>query len=119
VAQIPYVGWLLAPPAAAAAFTAVAAFGDDIPSFDVGSWEIKRDMVARIHQGEMILPANLATQVRAGFGTDRANAGDVNMQYAPTINAREPATLSQMLSRESSEMLGWLNRQFRNGALRV
>jgi hypothetical protein len=118
-AQIPVVGPILAPAAAAAAFVAVMAFGDDLPSFDVGSWEIQRDMVAKIHQGEMILPANLANQVRAGTGVGAASAGDVNMHYAPTINAREPATLSQMLTRESGEMRAWLNRQFRNGALRA
>jgi hypothetical protein len=44
---------------------------------------------------------------------------EMHMNYAPVINAREPATLKQLLVTESSEMLAWLQRQFRNGALRV
>jgi hypothetical protein len=62
VAQIPYVGWILAPAAAAAAFAAVAAFG----SFDVGAYSLPSDMIIQAHQGEMILPAAQASMVRAG-----------------------------------------------------
>ena len=50
-------------------------------------------------------------------GAHAANA--VNMNYAPVIHAREPASLKQMLVTESSEMLAWLSRQFRNGPLRA
>ncbi len=60
VAQIPYVGWILAPPAAAAAFAAVAAFS----SFDTGAWSLPSDMLAMVHQGEMIIPADVAGQIR-------------------------------------------------------
>jgi len=65
VAQIPYVGWLLAPPAAAAAFAAVAAFGGSISSAE-GGWEtVPRDgMPAELHRNEMVLPASVAGPVR-------------------------------------------------------
>lgn len=66
VAQIPYVGWILAPPAAAAAFAAVMAFG----SFADGAYNVPSDMVAQIHAGEMIVPASISSQIRAG-----ANSG--------------------------------------------
>ena len=55
VAQIPYVGWILAPAAAAAAFAAVAAY-EGLASFDVGTNYVPHDMTARIHQGEAIVP---------------------------------------------------------------
>jgi hypothetical protein len=76
VSQIPYVGWVLAPPAAAAAFAAVAAFA----SFDVGAWNLPSDMIAQVHQGEMILPADVAGQVRGGgsiasFASGAGSAG--------------------------------------------
>jgi len=37
-----------------------------LPAFDVGSNNIPRDMVAQIHQGEMIVPAAHAADIRSG-----------------------------------------------------
>src|SRR5487761_643864 len=89
VSQIPYVGWVLAPPAAAAAFAAVAAFG----SFDVGAYALPSDMIIQAHQGEMILPAAQAAQVRAGQASVGAfpsggvgDAGGVTVIVAPNFN---------------------------------
>ena len=73
VASIPYVGWILAPVAAAAAFAAVSAY-EGMASFDAGAWEVPHDMAASIHQGEMVVPASHAEAMRnavsasAGFG---------------------------------------------------
>ncbi|HEX3666883.1 MAG TPA: hypothetical protein VHU23_16785 [Rhizomicrobium sp.] len=114
-AAIPIIGPELAPAAGAAAASEALSFSS-LLSLAVGAWELKNDTVAQLHRGEMVVPQNFASGLRShgnGLG------GDVNMHYAPTINAREPVTLSQMLTRESGEMLSWLNRQFRNGALRV
>jgi hypothetical protein len=113
---IPVLGPELAPGAAAAAFADTMSWASAL-SFAVGAWEIPGDMRAVLHRGEMVVPQNFASGLRANGGG--LGGGDVNMHYAPTINAREPATLSQMLARESGEMLSWLNRQFRNGALRT
>ena len=62
VSQIPVVGWLLAPAAAAASFAAVAAYD----SFDVGTPNVPHDMTAQIHQGEAIVPAKTAEKWRDG-----------------------------------------------------
>ena len=91
VSQIPYVGWVLAPPAAAAAFAAVAAFG----SFDVGAYALPSDMIIQAHQGEMILPAAQAAQVRAGQASVGAfpsggvggAGGGVTVVFAPNVQA--------------------------------
>lgn len=40
--------------------------GKFLPSFDVGSFNVPRDMVANIHKGEMIIPAREASAIRAG-----------------------------------------------------
>jgi hypothetical protein len=37
-----------------------------LPSFDVGTTSVPRDMVAQIHKGEMIVPANFADGLRRG-----------------------------------------------------
>jgi hypothetical protein len=41
-------------------------FSGLLPSFDVGSNYIPRDMTANIHKGEMIIPAREAAQIRSG-----------------------------------------------------
>lgn len=114
---IPIIGPELAPGAAAAAVSETMSFAGLI-ALATGAWDLRSDMVAQLHKGEMVVPENFASGLR-GHGGGGFGAGDVNMHYAPTIHAREPATLSQMLTRESSEMLSWLNRQFRNGSIRV
>ena len=41
-------------------------FSGLLPSFDVGSNYIPKDMTANIHKGEMIIPAREAAQIRSG-----------------------------------------------------
>jgi len=84
VAQIPYVGWILAPAAAAAAFAAVAAY-QSLASLDVGAWSVPQDMVAQIHQGEMVVPATFAEGIRqsgslsgAGLASGIGGGGDTH-----------------------------------------
>ena len=112
---IPIVGPELAPAAAAAAVSETLSFSS-LLSLAEGAWELKSDTLAQLHKGEMVVPENFASGLRANGA---AAAGDVHMNYSPTINAREPASLEQMLVTESSAMLSWLNRQMRNGALRA
>jgi hypothetical protein len=70
VAQIPYVGWILAPAAAAAAFAGVMAFGSAVPGLAVGAWNLPNDKVAQLHAGESVLrpisPRASARRSRAG-----------------------------------------------------
>lgn len=44
-------------------------FGNLLPSFDVGSPNIPQDMIAKVHKGEMIIPAQQANQIRNGGGS--------------------------------------------------
>jgi hypothetical protein len=117
VAQIPYVGWLLAPPAAAAAFAAVAAFSAE------GGWDrVPFDGApAILHKNEMVLPASIANPMRSAAlsgslgGAGGQSRGDVSMNYAPTINGGSNASLSDMLRTQGDTMLKWLKTQHRNG----
>ena len=79
IVGIPYVGPILAPAAAAVAFTAVEAFGS-LPSFAVGAWELPSDMTARVHQGEMIIPAGPASALRDTWGGG-ASGGDTHVHF--------------------------------------
>lgn len=85
VAQIPYVGWILAPPAAAAAFVAVEAFGALIPSA-AGGWEVPHDTLAMVHADEKILPADKSRGLdkmidKANRGTDGGTGGDMHLHF--------------------------------------
>ena len=115
-----YAQWAAFPPLAEAmaadAFANTMAWGS-AAGLAVGAWEIPQDMRAIIHKGEMVVPRTFAEGLRANGGLTAG--GGVNLHYGPTINSREPATLAQMLARESSEMISWINRQFRNGSLRT
>ncbi|HLH50091.1 MAG TPA: hypothetical protein VKV96_12175 [Roseiarcus sp.] len=83
-AQIPFVGWLIAPVAAAAAFVAVEAFG----SFDQGSWSVPQTGLAMIHEGETIIPAGaegppFSAGPPGGFGVG-GSGGDMHF-HAPLV----------------------------------
>jgi hypothetical protein len=71
----PAMGPAAAGPAAAGAASVSAAAGA-VASFDVGSWSLPHDMVAQVHQGEMIVPAQggiadtLRSMLSGGGGGD-------------------------------------------------
>ncbi len=78
-----------------------------LPSFDVGTPYVPRDMVAQIHQGERIIPAS---QNKPG-----AMGG---ITYAPVINidaradaGQVQATVSQALARNNEQFVSMLQRQ--------
>lgn len=67
-AAIPFVGWALAPAAAAVAFAAVMAFGS-IGSAKGGEWEVNKDGSPYIlHEKESVLPASAAEGWRKMVG---------------------------------------------------
>lgn len=85
VSQIPLIGYILAPAAAAVAFAGTAAFGS-LLSFDVGAWELPHDMVAQVHKGEMIVPANFSDGLRSALGggigdMQSASSGDTHVHF--------------------------------------
>lgn len=81
VSQIPYVGWILAPPAAAVAFAAVAAFGSGIQSYDVGTDYVPYTGLAMIHQGERILTVAENAAISSG-----GRSGGVGSLAAPNFH---------------------------------
>ena len=107
VSQIPYIGWILAPPAAAVAFAAVAAFSGLIPSFDVGSSYIGTTGLAMVHQGEAIMPAASLQPWQEGAG----GAGSV---FNFTIQALDTQTGVQFLKNNAGAIASLMANQMRN-----
>jgi hypothetical protein len=99
VAQIPYVGWILAPIAASASYAGVAAY-EGLASLDTGTNYVPRDQLAQIHEGEAVIPkqynpaANPAMAAAgAGYSEEHNYHGDIN------VSSFDPATALRMLSR--------------------
>jgi tape measure domain-containing protein len=65
VSSIPYVGWILAPIAAAVTFIAVMGYGAMVSSSAGGEWQVSEDGKPYIlHKNETVLPAHIATPLR-------------------------------------------------------
>lgn len=119
VAQIPYVGWLLAPVAAGAAFAAVTAFGDDIPSFAVGAWDLPSDVSgATLHRGEMVVPENFASGVRrvlaGGDGAAGASATAPALNF--NIHAMDGVDVHRVLTSNHGAVAAALRTAWRNAS---
>lgn len=71
----PELGPFAAVPAAAAAVL-VGAQAALLPSFDVGTPYVTQNMVAQVHQGEMIIPSSFAAGLRSGDLTLGGEAND-------------------------------------------
>jgi hypothetical protein len=114
VAQIPYVGWILAPIAASAAFVAVAAY-ESMASFEGGTDYVPRDMPAFIHQGEAVLNTSDAASYRSGD----SNTASVSLHYAPTFSGATPAGIPAQAPAEADNFKSYVWNLTRNGSLRL
>lgn len=101
----PYLGPLAAIPALAAEGAVAAA-----ASFDVGSYDVPGDMLANIHQGEMIIPKTFADSLRenGGFG----GGGGQNIQV--TINAVDAQSVQNLLKSNSGTIAQIVQQNVRN-----
>jgi hypothetical protein len=88
VSAIPYVGWIMAPPAAAAAFAAVMAFED--------GGIVPRTQMALVHGGESVLPKNLTTMLTS-VADKGGGAGGDQFHFHATIHAVDSRGVKEML----------------------
>lgn len=114
----PFMGPAAAGPAAAAGAT-VAAGG----SFAVGSWELPSDMLAQVHEGEMIVPAaatpwaqDLMSNAARGGGMDAAGNSSF---HATMTNHFHGSPMSEtqildVLARNGKQIMRTLMRQHPN-----
>lgn len=84
----------LAIPAGLAAGATVAGMA----SFDVGAWNLSRDQVAQVHEGEMIVPAKngMADQVRSMLSGGGSGGGDTHYNFMGPV--MDKAGLTKVLA---------------------
>ncbi len=103
----PVMGPAAAIPAGVAAGTVAASEG--LVSLDVGAWNLGSDMVAQLHQGEMVVPQTFAQGLRDGGG-----AGGGGDNYTINISAIDTQTGTQFLKNNASYIASALSSQVRN-----
>ena len=104
---IPFIGPVLAPDAAAAAFTETMAFAE-------GGWDrVPSDQVTMLHKNEMVLPAPIAEAARQTFAQGGGGGNTVH------IHAMDAASFTSFLKRPANTqaLLGMLGGTLRNGRL--
>ena len=105
VSQIPYVGWILAPIAAATAYGAVAAY-EGLASLDVGAWNLPVDTTANLHAGEMVIPRDFASGLRATGSLDGGGDTFGDTHITNHFHRTMPST---------DEILAHMDKATRNG----
>ncbi len=81
----PVMGPAAAGPAAAGEAT-VLSVATGMASFASGAWSLPSDMIARVHQGEMIVPAGPAATFRSMINGNSGVAGTVHVHHATNFN---------------------------------
>jgi hypothetical protein len=107
----PAMGPAAAGPAAASQAMVMAA-ASAVPSAAVGMWAVPSDMLAFIHRGETILPADFASGFRSAVsGGGERGGGD---HYAITVQAIDTRTGAQFLKSNARAIVAALQAQRRN-----
>src|SRR5574337_250985 len=100
VSKIPYVGWILAPAAAAVAFGAVAAY--DVVSAEGGLGQVPKDGTkAILHKDETVLPSSIATPLRSALANQTIGGLGVNMAKTTSSALSSMATGMQKMADSS------------------
>jgi hypothetical protein len=111
-------------PAFGASMAAAAAGFGSIAAAEGGDWDVGEGLY-HLHEKEMVLPAWAANPLRSMLSEGSAPAGagggqgGVHLHYSPTINDRQQTGLRQLLASEGGAMIDFLNRQVRDGKLKL
>lgn len=122
IAQIPYVGPFLAPPAAAAAYAAVAGM-EGLASLDTGTNWVPRDQLAMIHEGEAVIPKAYnpaAGGSGSGGGDDNSYHEEHHYKGNVSLRAMDTRGLRSLLSSQGNrhEIMQAARRLGRGGGRR-
>jgi hypothetical protein len=88
--------------------------------FAVGAWEVPGDMIAQIHKGEMIVPADHAEAVRSGstgvapFPKEGTSGGGQQMSVALAVHTMDAASFKRFLSDNGRELAKQVSAQWAN-----
>lgn len=115
----PVMGPAAAGPALAGQATVMGVAGG-LASFDVGSWELPSDMIAKVHKGEMIIPAGPAAAWRGALsGAPSGGAGPgVTVHHSTNINvnAMDAQSVKRFFKNNDRTIMRTINEGVRTGA---
>jgi len=109
----PLMGPAAAAPAAAGEATVAA-----MASFDTGAWRLPSDMIAQVHQGEMIVPAGPAQNLRQALSGGASDAGNtVHVHHATNFNisSLDSGDVKRWIKGNGKEILRTINEGVRLG----
>ncbi len=113
----PVMGPAAAGPAAAEEAT-VLSVATGLASFAGGSWSLPYDMVAQVHQGEMIMPAGPAAAFRSMMEPNSGVAGTVHVHHATNFNvsAMNSQSVRQFFKDHGRTIMHTINESVRTGS---
>jgi hypothetical protein len=113
----PVMGPAAAGPAAAGEAT-VLSVATGMASFAGGSWSLPSDMIAQVHQGEMIVPAGPAATFRSMMESNSGVAGTVHVHHATNFNvsAMDSQSVRQFFRNNSKQVMRTINESVRTGS---
>jgi hypothetical protein len=113
----PVMGPAAAGPAAAGKAT-VFSVATGLASFAGGSWSLPSDMIAQVHQGEMIVPAGPAATFRNMMESNSGVAGTVHVNHAVNFNvsAMDAQSVRQFLKGNAKQIMRTINESVRTGS---
>jgi len=114
----PFMGAAAAGPAAAGESSVLAAAGAIGGMYDVGSWSVPSDMIAQVHQGEMIVPAAQTPWAQSLMANGGGGGGQpINITFA--ITAMDSQSIMQSLGSVKTQLARTLSDTIsRNPSLR-
>jgi hypothetical protein len=109
--QVPYIGWIIAPVAAAAAFAGVEAFGSAEGGFDIPPGV---NPMTQLHAKELVLPAHLAEGVR-NMTAQGGQSGGGSTTVHNNISAWDGRSVMDTLTNNSRTIAGAVQKARRSG----
>ena len=115
-AEIPIIGPVLAPAAAAAAYAGTMA----VAAFDIGAWSIPHDQLAMVHRNELVMPAAEAGAFRSLL-SGAANGGGSpsrSVTVAPNFHfhSMDSATIASTINQNRGAFVKAISAAVRDGA---
>jgi hypothetical protein len=113
----PVLGPAAAGPAAAGEAT-VLSVATGMASFAGGAWSLPSDMIAQVHQGEMIVPAGPASTFRSMMESNSGVAGTVHVHHATNFNvaAMDSQSVRQFFKDHGRTIMRTINESVRRGS---
>ncbi len=113
----PVMGPAAVGPAAAGQAT-VLGVATGLASFATGAWSLPSDMIAQVHQGEMIVPAGPAAAFRSMMESNSGVAGTVHVNHAVNFNvsAMDSQSVRQFFKDNGKAVMRAINESVRTGS---